>query len=102
MADPHDAERPDTKRRRGGHFDPDWFDLATTEGDIESTPSSRLVVHDLGKRAPMCPSAGFGAGRPASARMADMKAVALQARLDGIERRASAPPTSITDSDVAG
>ncbi len=36
MADPAHPEHADTKRWCGGHFDPDWFDLETTNKDVRS------------------------------------------------------------------
>ncbi len=34
MADPDDPEHADTKQWCGGHFDPDWFDLAQADKDV--------------------------------------------------------------------
>ena len=36
MADPSDPEHADTKRWCGGHFDPEWFDLALTDKDVKN------------------------------------------------------------------
>jgi hypothetical protein len=36
MADPLDPEHADTKRWCGGHFDPEWFDLALIDRDMKN------------------------------------------------------------------
>ncbi len=36
MADPQDPEHAETKRWCGGHFDPEWFDLALTDKDVKN------------------------------------------------------------------
>lgn len=36
MADPNDPEHTDTKRWCGGHFDPEWFDLALVDKDVRN------------------------------------------------------------------
>jgi hypothetical protein len=37
MADPIDPKHAETKRWRGGHFDPEWFDLAMTDKEVKNT-----------------------------------------------------------------
>ena len=36
MADPRDPEHGDMKRWCGGHFDPEWFDLAIVDKDVRN------------------------------------------------------------------
>lgn len=36
MADPDDPEHTDTRTWCGGHFDPDWFDLAESDKHVRS------------------------------------------------------------------
>ena len=36
MADPRDPEHGDMKRWCGGHFDPEWFDLALVDKDVRN------------------------------------------------------------------
>ena len=36
MADPNDPEHADTKHWCGGHFDPEWFDLALVDKDVHN------------------------------------------------------------------
>jgi Plasmid pRiA4b ORF-3-like protein len=43
MADPDDEEHVATKRWCGGHFDPEWFDLARTTR-MSGTPSGQACV----------------------------------------------------------
>jgi hypothetical protein len=47
MADPDDEEHFDTRRWCGGHFDPEWFDLALTDKDVRNAlrPSARRRLH---------------------------------------------------------
>jgi Plasmid pRiA4b ORF-3-like protein len=47
IADPGDPEHADTKRWCGGHFDPEWFDLARVDKDVRSAlrPDVRRPLH---------------------------------------------------------
>jgi hypothetical protein len=47
MADPDDPEHAETKRWCGGHFDPEWFDLALTDKDVKNAlkPNVRRRLH---------------------------------------------------------
>lgn len=47
MADPHDPEHANMKRWCGGHFDPEWFDLALVDKDIKNAlrPNVRRRLH---------------------------------------------------------
>ena len=47
MADPDDPEHADLKRWCGGHFDPEWFDLALTDKDVRNAlrPNVRRRLH---------------------------------------------------------
>ena len=59
MADPRDPEHADTKRWGGGHFDPEWFDLAMTDKHVKSALRAnvrRRLHQPKPKRAPRLPS----------------------------------------------
>lgn len=47
MADPKDPEHKETKRWCGGHFDPEWFDLAMTDKDVRGAlkPNVKRGLH---------------------------------------------------------
>jgi hypothetical protein len=47
MADPDDPEHAETRTWCGGHFDPDWFDLALTDKDLRNAlkPNVRRRLH---------------------------------------------------------
>jgi hypothetical protein len=47
IADPFHPEHGDTKRWCGGHFDPDWFDLALVDKDVRNAlrPALRRRLH---------------------------------------------------------
>jgi hypothetical protein len=47
IADPRDPERADTKRWRGGHFNPPSFDLEMTGNDFRNAlrPNARRRLH---------------------------------------------------------
>jgi hypothetical protein len=47
IADPLHPEHRDTKRWAGGHFDPEWFDLALTDKDVRNALRSnrRIRLH---------------------------------------------------------
>jgi hypothetical protein len=47
MADPSDDEHADIKRWCGGHFDPEWFDLALVDKDVRNAlkPNVRRRLH---------------------------------------------------------
>lgn len=47
MADRADPEHVETKRWCGGHFDPEWFDLALTDKDVKNAlkPNVRRRLH---------------------------------------------------------
>jgi hypothetical protein len=47
MADPEDPEHDETRIWCGGHFDPEWFDLALTDKDVRNAlkPSIRRRLH---------------------------------------------------------
>ncbi|MBA2697997.1 MAG: plasmid pRiA4b ORF-3 family protein [Nocardioidaceae bacterium] len=42
MADPDHPEHAHTKRWCGGHFDPEWFDLAVTDKDVKNTLKTNI------------------------------------------------------------
>ncbi len=54
MADRDDPEHADTKRWCGGHFDPDWFDLALTDKDVRNAfkPNVRRRLHQPKPKRP--------------------------------------------------
>lgn len=47
MADPDDPEHADLKRWCGGHFDPEWFDVAAADRDVRRAlkPDVRRRLH---------------------------------------------------------
>jgi len=47
MADRDDEEHVETRRWCGGHFDPEWFDLALTDKDVKNAlkPNVRRRLH---------------------------------------------------------
>jgi hypothetical protein len=47
LADPRDPEHAETKRWCGGHFDPEWFDLALIDKDVRNAlrPNARRGLH---------------------------------------------------------
>jgi len=47
MTDRDDPEHAETKRWCGGHFDPEWFDLALTDKDVKNAlkPNVRRRLH---------------------------------------------------------
>ncbi len=47
LADADDPEHTDTQRGCGGHFDPDWFDLALVDKDVRNAlrPNARRRLH---------------------------------------------------------
>ncbi|WP_412065911.1 plasmid pRiA4b ORF-3 family protein [Rhizobium sp. SYY.PMSO] len=47
MSDKADPEHAETKRWCGGHFDPEWFDLAVTDKDVRNAlrPSVKRRLH---------------------------------------------------------
>jgi hypothetical protein len=47
MADPDDLEHTETRIWCGGHFDPEWFDLALTDKDVRNAlkPNVRRRLH---------------------------------------------------------
>lgn len=58
MADSNDPEHADTRTWCGGHFDPDWFDLATTDKDIKNAlrTNVRRRLHQPKPKRPARPS----------------------------------------------
>ena len=58
MADRDDPEYTDTKRWCGGHFDPDWFDLALTDKDVRAALrlSVRRRMHQPKPKRPVRPA----------------------------------------------
>ncbi len=59
MADPTDPEHAETKRWCGGHFDPEWFDLAMTDKDVKNALRAnvrRRLHQPRPKRLPQAPS----------------------------------------------
>jgi len=64
MADPDDEEHLATKRWCGGHFDPEWFDLAQADKDVRNAlrPNVRRRLHQPKPGRP-APSGGVS-GKP--------------------------------------
>ena len=54
MADPRDLEHADMKRWCGGHFDPEWFDLAIVDKDVKNALKAnvRRRLHQPKPRTP--------------------------------------------------
>ena len=54
MADPRDTEHGDMKRWCGGHFDPEWFDLAIVDKDVKNALKAnvRRRLHQPKPRTP--------------------------------------------------
>jgi hypothetical protein len=54
MADPADPEHSDMRTWCGGHFDPEWFDLAMTDKDVKSAlkPNARRRLHQPKPKRP--------------------------------------------------
>jgi len=52
LADPQHPEYRDTKRWVGGHFDPEWFDLALTDRDVRQAlrANRRIRLHQPARR----------------------------------------------------
>lgn len=54
LADPNDEEHVAIRRWCGGHFDPEWFDLAHTDKDVRNAlrPSVRRRLHQPKPKRP--------------------------------------------------
>jgi len=54
IGDPKHPEHLETKRWCGGHFDPEWFDLATVDKDVRSalTPNVKRKLHQPKPKKP--------------------------------------------------
>ncbi|WP_408842516.1 plasmid pRiA4b ORF-3 family protein [Acidibrevibacterium fodinaquatile] len=54
IADPKDPEHAETKSWCGGHFDPEWFDLATANKDVRNAlkPNVRRRLHQPKPKRP--------------------------------------------------
>jgi hypothetical protein len=54
MADPNDPEHAELKGWCGGHFDPEWFDLALTDKDVKNAlrPNVRRRLHQPKPKRP--------------------------------------------------
>jgi len=54
MADPEEPEHADMKRCCGGHFDPEWFDLALVDKDVRNAlkPNVRRRLHQPRSKRP--------------------------------------------------
>ena len=58
IADRDDHEHADMKRWCGGHFDPDWFDLAMTDKGVRAAlrPNVRRRMHQPKPKRPARPT----------------------------------------------
>lgn len=54
MSDKRDPEHVETKRWCGGHFDPEWFDLAITDKDVRNAlkPNVKRRLHQPKRSGP--------------------------------------------------